>query len=60
MPNVTLRRMEIFVAIVDEGSFAAAADRFGIAQPSVSEHIRTLERDVGGEVFDGDAAENLA
>jgi DNA-binding transcriptional LysR family regulator len=52
MLNVTLRRMEIFVAIVDEGSFAAAADRFGIAQPSVSEHIRALERDVGGEVFE--------
>src|SRR5690606_1860791 len=51
MLNVTLRRMEVFVAIVDEGSFAAAADRFGIAQPSVSAHIRALERDVGGEVF---------
>src|SRR5690606_14094385 len=51
MLNVTLRRMEVFVAIVDEGSFAAAANRFGIAQPSVSAHIRALERDVGGEVF---------
>lgn len=52
MLNVTLRRMEVFVAIVDEGSFAAAADRFGIAQPSVSAHMRALERDVGGDVFE--------
>jgi len=52
MLNVTLRRMEVFVAIVDEGSFVAAADRFGIAQPSISAHIRALERTVGGEVFE--------
>ncbi|WP_156936652.1 LysR family transcriptional regulator [Chelativorans sp. J32] len=52
MLNVTLRRMEVFVAIVDEGSFAAAADRFGIAQPSISAHIRALERMVGGDVFE--------
>jgi len=44
--------MEVFVAIVDEGSFAAAADRFGIAQPSISAHIRALERMVGGDVFE--------
>jgi hypothetical protein len=31
MPNITLRQMEVFVAIVEEGSFSAAADRFGIA-----------------------------
>lgn len=52
MFNVTLRRMEVLVAIAEEGSFAAAADRFGIAQPSVSAHIQALEREMGGPVFE--------
>lgn len=52
MSNPTLRRLEVFAAIVEEGTFRAAADRFGIAQPSVSEHIEILERDFGGRLFD--------
>ena len=51
MFNVTLRRMEVLVAVVEEGSFAAAADRFGIAQPSVSAHIMAIEREIGGQIF---------
>ncbi|MCC2612536.1 LysR family transcriptional regulator [Neorhizobium petrolearium] len=51
MFNVTLRRMEVLVAVVEEGSFAAAADRFGIAQPSVSAHIMAIEKEIGGQVF---------
>src|SRR5262245_5894417 len=52
MFNVTLRRMEVLVAVVEEGSFAAAADRFGIAQPSVSAHILAIEREIGGQIFE--------
>jgi len=52
MFNVTLRRMEVLVTIAEEGSFAAAADRFGIAQSSVSAHVRALERSVGSRIFD--------
>lgn len=51
MSYVTLRRLEVFLAIVETGSFAAASDRLEIAQPSVSAHIRAIERDVGGLVF---------
>ncbi|MHB2263748.1 LysR family transcriptional regulator [Aliihoeflea sp. PC F10.4] len=51
MYNLTLRRMEILVAVVEEGSFAAAADRFGIAQPSVSAHILAIEKEIGGQLF---------
>lgn len=50
--NVTLRRLEVFVAVTDTGSFARAANRLDIAQPSVSAHIRGLEREVGGRVFE--------
>lgn len=50
--QVTLRALEVFAAAVESGSFSRAADRLGIAQPSVSAHIRTLEREVGGAVFE--------
>ena len=50
--NVTLRRLEVFVAVTDTGSFSRAANRLNIAQPSVSAHIRGLEREVGGAVFE--------
>jgi molybdate transport repressor ModE-like protein len=52
MGYVTLRRLEVLVAIADEGSFAAAADRLNIAQPSVSAHVQALEREFGGRIFE--------
>lgn len=50
--HVTLRRLEVFVAVVESGSFSGAAEQLDIAQPSVSAHIRGLEREVGGAVFE--------
>lgn len=47
----TFRRLEVFVAVVDAGSFVAAAERLGISHPSVSNHIRALERHVRCELF---------
>jgi DNA-binding transcriptional LysR family regulator len=35
--------MEIFVAVVDEGSLTAAAERFHISSAMVGKHIRSLE-----------------
>lgn len=52
MLNITLRRFEAFLSIVETGSFAAAADLLGIAQPSVSAHVAALEKQLGGAVFD--------
>lgn len=43
---------ESFVAVVDHGSFSAAASVLRRSQPSVSAHIAALERDVGAELFD--------
>ncbi|MBN9083668.1 MAG: hypothetical protein BGP04_15665 [Rhizobiales bacterium 62-17] len=43
----TLRRLQVFVAIVETGSFAAAARRLGIAQPSISAHVMALEKELG-------------
>jgi DNA-binding transcriptional LysR family regulator len=48
---MNLRQLECFVAVVDEGSFTRAARRIGITQPSLSQHIRALETEIDGPVF---------
>jgi DNA-binding transcriptional LysR family regulator len=40
-----------FLAVVDTGSFTGAAERVGIAQPSLSAGISELERVVGAKLF---------
>ncbi|UGQ45327.1 LysR family transcriptional regulator [Massilia endophytica] len=46
-----LRSMEIFVAVVDQGSFTAAADRFKISPVMVGKHIRSLEQRLGAALL---------
>ena len=43
MDRLNFRQLEIFVAVVDAGSFTAAADRLYLAQSTVSDNIRALE-----------------
>jgi DNA-binding transcriptional LysR family regulator len=50
-PPPLLRNLQTFLAIVDEGSFSAAARRLGITQPSVSEQVRALEEHFGQPLF---------
>ena len=40
-----LRRLAYFVAVVETGSFTAAADRLGITKAVVSQQVARLERD---------------
>jgi DNA-binding transcriptional LysR family regulator len=47
----SLRQLEYFLASIEHGSFAAAAAALHIAQPSLSEQIRRLERTLGGPLF---------
>jgi DNA-binding transcriptional LysR family regulator len=49
---MNIRQLECFVAVVDEGSFTRAARRVGITQPSLSQHIRTLEQELDGAVLE--------
>ncbi len=49
---MNFRQLECFVAVVDEGSFTRAARRIGITQPSLSQHIRSLELELDGAVLD--------
>jgi DNA-binding transcriptional LysR family regulator len=51
IPRITLRRLQVFLAIADSGSFRAAAEKLGIAQPSVSTHVQALEDQTGGALF---------
>ncbi|HYD81981.1 MAG TPA: LysR family transcriptional regulator [Paucimonas sp.] len=46
-----LRSMEIFVAVVDAGSFTAAAERFAISPVMVGKHIRHLEERLGARLL---------
>jgi DNA-binding transcriptional LysR family regulator len=43
--------MEIFVRIVETGSFSAVAKERGVGQPSVSKQISALEADLGTELL---------
>ena len=52
MLSLTVRRLQVFAAIVDCGGFAAAARRLGIAQPSVSAHVQRLEEEMQSPLFD--------
>lgn len=47
----SLRQLEYFLAAVEHGSFAAAAAQLHIAQPSLSDQVKRLERIVGGRLF---------
>lgn len=46
------RQLEYFLAIVQTGGFTNASRRLRVAQPSLSQAIRALERDLGTPLFD--------
>ena len=47
-----LRRLSIFLAVVDHGSFTRAAAACYVSQPGLSQAIRELEAEVGTPLFD--------
>src|SRR5207302_7418751 len=49
---MNIRQLSCFVAVVDEGSFTRAARAIGIAQPSLSQHIRALEEELNGRLIE--------
>ncbi len=46
-PGLTLHRLRLFLAVLDEGGVARAAAKENISQPAVSEHLRGLEEHFG-------------
>ncbi|GAA1632512.1 LysR family transcriptional regulator [Nonomuraea maheshkhaliensis] len=49
---MSLRQFEYALAVATEGSVTAAAESLRVAQPSMSQQIRNLERDLGVTLFD--------
>ncbi|MCG7507937.1 LysR substrate-binding domain-containing protein [Mesorhizobium retamae] len=48
----TLRQLQFFVAVADQGSVSRAAQKLSISQSSVTEAIKELESDLGVELFE--------
>lgn len=46
-----VRQLEYFLAVVDHGGFNRAASALYLSQPSLSQAIRALERDLGSDLF---------
>lgn len=51
MTGMNLRQLRYFLAIVDHGGVHRAAEALHIAQSSLSQTMRALERDLGTELF---------
>ena len=49
---MTLRHLSIFTAVADTLSMTEAAKKLFIAQPTVSQSIAELERDLGTKLFE--------
>lgn len=49
---MTLRHLQIYIAVCETGSVTAAANKLFLAQPSVSLAIRELEENYGVKLFD--------
>ena len=51
MARTTLRRFEVFVAVVDAGGFRACSDRLDISPAAVSHQVTKLEDEIGYRLF---------
>ncbi|MFC0529487.1 LysR family transcriptional regulator [Phytohabitans kaempferiae] len=49
---VQLQQLRYFVAVADERHFTRAASDLGVAQPTLSKQIHSLERDIGAPLLD--------
>lgn len=46
------RQLRYFLAVVDHGGFTRAAEALYVAQPTLTQAMRNLERELGGRLFD--------
>ena len=50
--TISLRQLEYFITVVDEGSFTRAAEVLNVSQPGLSHQIQALERELGGPLLE--------
>jgi len=50
-PRISLTKLEILDVVVSQGGVTRAADHLGVSQPVVTAHVRSLERQVGCQLF---------
>ena len=49
---MTLKQLQVFMAVADTGSFSKGGETVSLAQSTVSQHIRALEDELGARLFD--------
>ncbi len=49
---MTLKQLEVFIAVADTRSFSKGGELVSLAQSTVSQHIRALEDELGARLFD--------
>jgi LysR family transcriptional regulator, low CO2-responsive transcriptional regulator len=49
--QLSLRRLEVFCLVIEEGGVTRAAERLMVAQPAVSSQLRQLEQWLGAKLF---------
>ena len=55
-----LHQLRYFVTVADQGNFTRAAEKCLVAQPSLSQQIIKLEKELGQPLFDRPRAESSA
>ena len=52
MPDIDMKHLRAFLAIVTEGTFLAAGVKLGCSQATVSQRVATLESRLNASVFE--------
>jgi LysR family transcriptional regulator, nitrogen assimilation regulatory protein len=55
MADIALRQIRAVIAVTEEGSFTRAAERENATQSGISQHVATVERALGVELFERSA-----
>jgi len=53
---MTLRQLEVFLAVADTHSFSKGGELVSLAQSTASQHIRAIEDELGARLFDRSAS----